>query len=56
LRRRITFPDAAITRDDDVLLAFYPSLPSGILIGNWDEAELAEEQEKMAAVLRGRRT
>jgi len=56
LRRRITLPDAAITRDDDVLLAFDPALPAGILIGYWDEAELAEEQEKMAAALRGRRT
>ena len=53
-RSRITLRDEAVTRADDLALAFDPALPAGILIGYWDEAELRREREKLEAALRSK--
>ncbi|WP_192243443.1 alkaline phosphatase family protein [Mesorhizobium silamurunense] len=42
---RITVPDEWLTEIDDKIEHFDPILGSGVLIGYWDEAELAEQQE-----------
>ena len=48
-RTRTTLSDAAITAADKAALAYDLNLHAGILIGYWDEAELAVERAKMAA-------
>lgn len=48
-RTRTTLSDAAITRGDKAAMAYDLNLEAGILIGYWDEAELAAEQAKRAA-------
>lgn len=42
---RITAPDEWLTEIDDKIEHFDPIVGSGVLIGYWDEAELAEQQE-----------
>ncbi len=42
---RITVDDAWFTGDDDRMLHFDPLIEPGVLIGYWDEAELAEQHE-----------
>ncbi|RWB60691.1 alkaline phosphatase family protein [Mesorhizobium sp.] len=42
---RITVPDEWLTEIDDKIEHFDPIVGSGVLIGYWDEAELAEQQE-----------
>jgi arylsulfatase A-like enzyme len=42
---RITVPDEWLTDIDDKVGHFDPIVGSGVLIGYWDEAELAEQQE-----------
>ena len=42
---RITVPDEWLTEIDDKIGHFDPIVGSGVLIGYWDEAELAEQQE-----------
>ncbi|RUW50444.1 phosphonate monoester hydrolase [Mesorhizobium sp. M1A.F.Ca.ET.072.01.1.1] len=42
---RITVPDEWLTEIDDKVGHFDPIIGSGVLIGYWDEAELAEQQE-----------
>jgi hypothetical protein len=42
---RITVPDEWLTEIDDKIAHFDPIVGSGVLIGYWDEAELAEQQE-----------
>jgi arylsulfatase A-like enzyme len=48
-RTQTTVSDAAITASDKAAMAYDLNLEAGILIGYWDEAELAEEQAKRAA-------
>lgn len=43
---RITLSDEAITAGDEAAAHFDPLIGPGILIGYWDEQELAEEHEK----------
>ena len=45
-RARITMSDSTVTADDRAALAYDLDLDIGILIGYWDEAELAAEREK----------
>lgn len=47
-RTQTTVPDAAIVASDRAAMAYDLNLEAGILIGYWDEAELAEEQRKRA--------
>lgn len=42
---RITVDDEWFTGDDDRMLHFDPLIEPGVLIGYWDEAELAEQHE-----------
>ncbi|MFS9598864.1 hypothetical protein, partial [Klebsiella variicola] len=44
-KNRITVEDRWLTGDDDKLRHFDPAIVPGILIGYWDEAELASEHE-----------
>ncbi|PLP58003.1 phosphonate monoester hydrolase [Mesorhizobium loti] len=44
-KNRITVEDRWLTGDDDKLRHFDPAIVPGILIGYWDEAELAGEHE-----------
>ena len=48
-RTQTTVPDAAITASDAAAQRYDLNLEAGIVIGYWDEAELAEEQQKRAA-------
>lgn len=48
-RTQTTVSDTAITAADKAALAYDLNLEAGILIGYWDEAELAAEQAKRAA-------
>jgi arylsulfatase A-like enzyme len=50
-RTQTTVSDAEITRSDARAQAYDLNLEAGILIGYWDEDELAEEQAKRAAFL-----
>lgn len=45
-RTQTTVPDEAITAADKAALAYDLNIEAGILIGYWDEAELAAEREK----------
>jgi len=42
---RVTVDDEWFTGDDDRMLHFDPLIEPGVLIGYWDEAELAEQHE-----------
>lgn len=48
-RTQTTVSDAEITRSDTRALAYDLNIEAGILIGYWDEEELAAEQAKRAA-------
>jgi arylsulfatase A-like enzyme len=48
-RTRTTIPDADITAGDAALQAYDTNINGGILIGYWDEAEVAAEKAKRAA-------
>ncbi len=50
-RTQTTVPDTAITASDAAFLAYDLNLNSGLLIGYWDEAELAAERARKAAFL-----
>jgi arylsulfatase A-like enzyme len=50
-RTQTTVPDAAITASDAAFLAYDLNLNSGVLIGYWDEADLAAERARKAAFL-----
>lgn len=51
-KNRITVEDRWLTGDDDKLRHFDPAIVPGILIGYWDEAELASEHEARSRWLR----
>lgn len=51
---RITVDDSWFTGDDDRMLHFDPLIEPGVLIGYWDEAELAEQHEARKRWLAGR--
>lgn len=51
-KNRITVEDRWLTGDDDKLRHFDPAIVPGILIGYWDEAELASEHEARSQWLR----
>ncbi len=48
---RITLPNDRYTRHDEAMRYFDPLIGPGILIGYWDEAEMAEQQEARRAWL-----
>ncbi len=53
-KNRITVEDRWLTGDDDKLRHFDPAIVPGILIGYWDEAELASEHEARNKWLKSR--
>ena len=55
-RMRITTPDSEVTGADDVALKYDLLVNPGVLIGYWDEAELAAERAKRDAVRNASRT
>jgi arylsulfatase A-like enzyme len=50
-RTRITVPEQPILPADHIAFKYDRTMDSGILIGYWDEADLAEEQAKRARAL-----
>jgi hypothetical protein len=53
-RSRITRSDEAIAGKDEAQQHYDRNIEAGILIGYWDEAELAEERAKRARFLVGK--